>query len=239
LEIVNKLLDKIVPQIENLKSALSVATGSAEERAKSNARLKSRLESVKGQISGESNALLSQMMDIDPSSFMSEAEIDAHLTEAFNKFDEDGSGRLGKWEFAQAWLFLGLKGTEEEINEAYEGVDTDGSGVIDINEFKTAIKGERMVELNLKNVLGKMGVQLNDMGGEYERFKATEQRRRLMKKEYETKLAEKTREMIVALSDLTDKDVPSPDPEGEKLYVSLFVYFFMLWRRGAQYTIFC
>merc|ERR1712048_677282 len=140
-------LDKIVPQIENLKGALSTATGNAEERAKNNARLRSRLESVKGQISGEINALLSQMMDLDPSAFMSEEEIDKHLTDAFNKFDDDGSGKLGKWEFTQAWLFLGLKGTDEEIAEAYDGVDTDGSGVIDIEEFKTAIKGERLVEL--------------------------------------------------------------------------------------------
>ena len=64
-----------------------------------------------------------------------------------------------------------------------------------MNEFKTAIKGERLVELNLKNVLGKMGVQLNNQAGQYERFKATEQRRRLMKKEYEARLAEKTKEM--------------------------------------------
>merc|ERR1712176_534167 len=161
------------------------------------------------------------MMDLDPSAFMSEEEINKHLTEAFNKFDEDGSGKLGKWEFTQAWLYLGLKGSDEEISEAYDNVDTDGSGVIDINEFMTAIKGERLVELNLKNVLGKMGVQLRNMGGEYERFKATEQRRRLMRKEYEAKLAEKTKEMINALARLSEKDVPSPDPEGEKLYDTL------------------
>merc|ERR1712187_59255 len=138
----NTLLDKIVPSIENLKGALSEASGSAEERAKNNERLRQRLESVKGQISGEINALLTQMMNVDPSTFMSDEEIDQHLTEAFEKFDEDGSGKLGKWEFTQAWLFLGLKGSDEEIAEAYDGVDTDGSGVIDIEEFKTAIKGE-------------------------------------------------------------------------------------------------
>jgi TPP-dependent 2-oxoacid decarboxylase len=110
-----------------------------------------------------------------------------------------------------------LKGSDEEIAEAYEGVDTDGSGVIDIEEFKTAIKGERMVELNLRNVLGKMGVQLNNMGGQYEAFKATEQRRRLMKKEYEEKLATKTKEMIQRLSGLAGEDIVIADPEGEKL----------------------
>merc|ERR1711981_83796 len=101
----------------------------------------------------------------------------------------------------------GLKGTEDEINEAFNSVDTDGSGV-DLNEFKKAIKSERLVELNLRNVLDKMGVKLNDMGGNYESFKATEQRRRLMKKEYEEKLANKTKEMISRLAVLSSQDVP-------------------------------
>lgn len=174
-EIVNTLLDRIVPQLENLKGALSEATGNVEERSKRNARLRQRLESVKGQISAEVNALLSTMMDIDPTQVLSDEEINKHLTDAFNKFDEDKSGKLGKWEFAQAWLFLGLKGSEEEINDAFESVDADGSGVIDLDEFITAIKSERMVELNLRNVLQKMGVQLNNVGGQYDRFKATEQ----------------------------------------------------------------
>ena len=59
--------------------------------------------------------------------------------DAFRKFDEDGSGELGQWEFQQAWFFLGLKGTEDEIKDAFIGVDTNGSGVIDPEEFMKAI----------------------------------------------------------------------------------------------------
>ena len=56
------------------------------------------------------------MLGIKPEDVLSEEEINVHLTEAFNKFDEDNSGQLGQWEFMQAWFFLGSKGSEEEIN---------------------------------------------------------------------------------------------------------------------------
>merc|ERR1712048_1030572 len=102
--------------------------------------------------------MLAQMFNVNPEDVLSSAEIDKHLTEAFNKFDEDGSGEMGNWEFTQAWLFLGLKGTEEEIKDAFKSVDKNNSGLIDLNEFKTAIKAERLMELNLSQVLDKMGV---------------------------------------------------------------------------------
>ena len=189
-----------MPTLENLKQALSVASGNAQERAKNNERLRQRLESVKSQVSAEINFLMTNMLNMDPRDFLSDEEIDAHLQSAFNKFDEDGSGALGKWEFTQAWLFLGLKGTDEEISEAFDSVDKNQSGTIDAKEFKMAIKSERMIELNLRGVLEKMGVQMNNMGGSYESFKATEQRRRLMKKEYEENLGKRTREMIERLA---------------------------------------
>ena len=64
-----------------------------------------------------------------------------------------------------------------------------------LEEFKT----ERIMGLNLRNVLDKMGVQLNNLGGRYDQFKATKQRRRLMKKEYEEKLNKRTKEIIQRL----------------------------------------
>ena len=116
---------------------------------------------------------------------------------------------------------MGLKGTDDEINEAFTSVDADGSGIVDIDEFKTAIKSERMMELNLRNVLDKMGVQMNNLGGRYDQFKATEQRRRLMKKEYEDKLNKKTKEIIQRLAKVSDREIAAPDPEGEKMYNTL------------------
>merc|ERR1712087_319947 len=111
---------------------------------------------MKGQVQKDMDALFSQLGIAN----LSDEEIDAHLTEAYNKFDEDNSGQLGAWEFQQAWFFLGLKGTETEIKNAFAGVDTNNSGLVDLNEFMTAIKSERMAELSLKNVLEKMGVKL-------------------------------------------------------------------------------
>jgi Ca2+-binding EF-hand superfamily protein len=37
---------------------------------------------------------------------------------------------------------LGLKGSEEEIKEAFVGFDTNNSGLVDVEEFKTAILKE-------------------------------------------------------------------------------------------------
>merc|ERR1711979_106829 len=109
-------------------------------------------------MAADMGALFDQL-GLKPEDVLSEEEIDAHLTEAFNKFDEDNSGQLGEWEFQQAWFFLGLKGSEDEIKDAFKSVDTNNSGLVDITEFKKAIKGERMLELSLTTVLSKMGVE--------------------------------------------------------------------------------
>ena len=111
------------------------------------------------------------MSTVGPRDVLSDEAIDKHLTEAFQKFDEDNSGELQAWEFTQAWFFLGLKGSESEIADAFKSVDTDKSGKISLKEFMTAIKSERNAELNLKHVLTKMGVQLNNQNGQYDRFK--------------------------------------------------------------------
>jgi hypothetical protein len=151
-------------------------------RAERNGRLRARLKNMKGDVNKQMNELFSNMMGIDPASVLFEEEINAHLTEAFNKFDESGDGILGQWEFQQAWFFLGLKGSEAEIQDAFKDVDTNNSGLIDVNEFCKSIKGERMMEISLTRVLNKIGVQYSDAQSQYEAFKKTAARRRLMKK---------------------------------------------------------
>ena len=51
---------------------------------------------------------------------------------------------MGIGEFTQAWNFLGLKGTPDEINKAFGDVDVDGSGVVSFKEFSDAIQGNRL-----------------------------------------------------------------------------------------------
>merc|ERR1711879_506390 len=102
--------------------------------------------------------MLANLMGIDPKDVLSEEEINKHLADAFNKFDEDNSGQLGQWEFTQAWFYLGLKGTSDEIDDAFKAVDTNNSGLVDLQEFQKAIKDERLLELNLGQFLNKLGV---------------------------------------------------------------------------------
>merc|ERR1712062_231209 len=184
MEILEKLLGNVSAEYGLLRESLQETRMSAEDRASRNARLRDRLENMKGEVSSQVNNLLSKMLGIKPEDVLSEEEINQHLTEAFNKFDEDNSGQLGQWEFQQAWFFLGLKGTELEIKEAFKSVDVNNSGLVDLNEFKEAIRGERLLELKLKSLFDQMGVEYNNSETRFAAFKATEKRRRLMKKEW-------------------------------------------------------
>merc|ERR1712142_202676 len=145
-----------------IQDTLADVRGNNDRRAENNKILKARLENMKNDVQSTVNGLIAKMMGVKPEDVMSEKEIDHHLETAFQKFDKDNSGELGQWEFTQAWVFLGLKGEESEIQGAFQSVDTNRSGLVDINEFKTAIKSERMSELSLMNVLDKMGVQWNN-----------------------------------------------------------------------------
>ena len=97
-----------------LKNTFGEARMDNDNRANRKKVLRDRLDGMKGEISAQIGGLLSNMMGLDPRDVLSDEEINKHLTDAFNKFDEDKSGELGAWEFKQAWFFLGLKGSQEE-----------------------------------------------------------------------------------------------------------------------------
>merc|ERR1712168_1255211 len=117
LEKASEALDTILRNFDALQGELKSVGESAEARARKNKMIRARLENVKAEVGATVNGLITDMMGMNPEDFMTEAEIDRALTEAFNKFDEDKSGQLGLWEFQQAWFFLELKGSEEEIRE--------------------------------------------------------------------------------------------------------------------------
>jgi hypothetical protein len=54
---------------------------------------------------------------------------------AFNKYDADGSGAIGKGELAELSKELGHELTVEELDKALTDLDLNGDGVIDIKEF--------------------------------------------------------------------------------------------------------
>ena len=55
--------------------------------------------------------------------------------EIFDLVDEDGSGEITKEELGRLMVTLGLKPTEQQLDEMMKEVDADGSGDIDFNEF--------------------------------------------------------------------------------------------------------
>ena len=78
---------------------------------------------------------------------MSEGRKHAHLTEEelaefqeiFNLVDLDKGGTISKDELKQLMNTLGLKPTQEELNQMVDEIDADGNGEIDFDEFVTVM----------------------------------------------------------------------------------------------------
>lgn len=122
LEKLTSLLDGVMKDYSMVQDTLNDVRGNNDTRAQRNKELRARLENMKGEVSDQVNSLIAQMMGVDPRDVLSDEEINAHLEDAFRRFDEDNSGELGEWEFTQAWLFLGLKGEQPEITRAFTEV---------------------------------------------------------------------------------------------------------------------
>merc|ERR1711862_316846 len=119
MEDLSRLLRNTLAEYNILRDTLQEVRANNDIRAQRNAKLRERMESMKSEVGDQMNSLISQLLNVDPKDVLTDEEINAHLTEAFNKFDKDGSGEMGQWEFTQAWIFLGLKGSESEIGDAF------------------------------------------------------------------------------------------------------------------------
>ena len=83
--------------------------------------------------------------------------------DAFEMFDEDGSGELGEDEFADVLEYLGLKVPDEIQEKLFNQYDKDKSGAIDFDEFKFAW-------LRLANVEGELlarGIKVSKWSSKY------------------------------------------------------------------------
>ena len=71
---------------------------------------------------------------------LSGAALQRAIKQAFDKFDEDGSGLLDQEEFERAMHVLGLRLKRAEYKILFDEYDVDGSGQIDLEEFTHMVK---------------------------------------------------------------------------------------------------
>ena len=74
----------------------------------------------------------------------------------FEKFDEDGSGELDAGEFAALLSEFGILCTEKEGEAIMKSIDTDGGGLLELNEIIAYV---RQVLLYLNSFLQNLSVK--------------------------------------------------------------------------------
>ncbi|MED6173580.1 putative calcium-binding protein cml25 [Stylosanthes scabra] len=79
--------------------------------------------------------------DIDPK------EVLENLKDAFSVFDIDGNGSITADELHNVMASLGEQCSLEECRKMISGVDSDGDGAIDFEEFRMMMTGSRFVSI--------------------------------------------------------------------------------------------
>ena len=60
----------------------------------------------------------------------------------FKRFDEDGDGKLSPWELQRCVGSIGEELLMEEAREVVESMDSDGDGLVGLEEFVGWMEGE-------------------------------------------------------------------------------------------------
>jgi len=164
LEKLDAMMDGLLQLIDRHSGELNSLSKTQSERDDENRRLTARMKNQRNELTSGMNNIMKAMMTLtgtDMDQFLQSQEVDKYLVEAFNKYDKNGNGTLSYNEFKETWEYMGLGGDEYEIRDAFSNVDTDRSGVVEFNEFSSAIKDSRLSELGIKAILGSLGVELD------------------------------------------------------------------------------
>jgi len=245
----DSLIDAVLVLIDNHKHELASNLKSADERELENARLLSRMKNQRNELTSGMNKIVRAMMGLtgtgDVEGFLQSKEVDKYLVEAFNKYDKNGNGTLSYREFKQAWQSMNLGGSDEEIKQAFQSVDSDYSGLIEWSEFSKAIKESRLSELGIQAILGSIGVEMDNVlakfqrdKGNYDAMQATMRRRAQRSREMQETVGKLLGELLSAVGDKVEIDLPERDPQRQQMYNDLLDTFKAFDRDNNAYLIF-
>jgi len=79
-------------------------------------------------------------------------DLDKQLRTAFNLFDKDGKGTIGKNDLKKLLKDMKVELTDEELKDILNDVDEDGSGQIEFKEFKAFMTREMSEAQRLKEI---------------------------------------------------------------------------------------
>jgi Ca2+-binding EF-hand superfamily protein len=68
------------------------------------------------------------------------------LTQAFNLFDQDGSGMIDVHELKEAMKALGFEVSNDDVKAMMKEIDKDNSGTIELDEFLDMMKQKMVIE---------------------------------------------------------------------------------------------
>lgn len=92
--------------------------------------------------------LESALKDISPDNpwvvLLSPAQL-VEIQQAFSKFDRDGDGHIEAKELMTVMNVMGIRPTQDQLQEMIQAVDTDGNGTIEFEEF-IALMARRMLK---------------------------------------------------------------------------------------------
>jgi len=72
--------------------------------------------------------------------------------ELFTELDFDSTGRISRWEFIQAWIKLGLQGTEQAMQRVFDSYATDG-GDLSKASFISVLKDQQSDSSRISGLL--------------------------------------------------------------------------------------
>jgi len=143
---------------------------------------------------------------------------DAKFMSAFEAVDRQRRGRINEWQFGQAWVQLGLGGSEEEIKDAFASV---GQSEVDMRQFVQIVKDHRLGRIELKEKIWKMERFVDMIVQQQKALLAASQRRRLHQMKSDDQFYELLQKMVTDVLPMTDERLSKDHIGAKKRYQNL------------------